>query len=94
MNNQCDGCQRGIPVVNGVHKDEQGFGMGCSRARYTEDEAYTQEMLMKDATASMSDELNLMQEALFGMGKCVMINCSDGFRFVPYEEWHKESEDE
>jgi len=35
MNNQCDGCQRGIPVVNGIHKDEQGFGMGCSRARYT-----------------------------------------------------------
>jgi hypothetical protein len=37
MNNQCDGCQRGIPVVNGVHKDEQGFGMGCTKGRYTED---------------------------------------------------------
>ena len=34
MNNQCDGCQRGIPVVNGVHKDEQGFGMGCTKGRY------------------------------------------------------------
>ena len=37
MNNQCDGCQRGIPVVNGVHKDEQCFGMGCSKGRYTEE---------------------------------------------------------
>jgi len=37
MNNQCDGCQRGIPVVNGVHKDEQGFGMGCTKDRYTEE---------------------------------------------------------
>jgi len=34
MNNQCDGCQRGIPVVNGVHKDEQDFGMACSKDRY------------------------------------------------------------
>ena len=37
MNNQCDGCQRGIPVVNGVHKDEQGFGMGCTKGRYIEE---------------------------------------------------------
>ena len=34
MNNQCDGCIRGIPVVNGVHKDEQVFGMVCSKNRY------------------------------------------------------------
>ena len=34
MNNQCDGCQRGIPVVNGIHKDEQDFGMMCTKGRY------------------------------------------------------------
>jgi len=38
MNNQCDGCIRGIPVVNGVHRDAQYFGMVCSKARYTEEE--------------------------------------------------------
>jgi len=37
MNNQCDGCIRGIPVVNGVHRDAQYFGMVCSKERYTEE---------------------------------------------------------
>ena len=36
MNNQCDGCIRGIPVVNGVHRDAQYFGMVCSKERYKE----------------------------------------------------------
>ena len=36
MNNQCDGCVRGTPIVNGVHKDEQGFGMACTKDRYIE----------------------------------------------------------
>ena len=34
--NQCDGCIRGIPIVNGVHRDEQYFGMVCSKKRYGE----------------------------------------------------------
>jgi len=34
MNNQCDGCIRGVPIVNGIHKDEQYFGMMCSKERY------------------------------------------------------------
>ena len=34
MNNQCDGCIRGIPVLNGVHRDAQYFGMACSKDRY------------------------------------------------------------
>jgi len=38
MNNQCDGCIRGIPVVNGVHRDAQYFGMVCSKERYIEEE--------------------------------------------------------
>jgi len=36
MNNQCDGCIRGIPVTNGVHRDAQYFGMVCSKDRYKE----------------------------------------------------------
>lgn len=32
--NQCDGCIRDIPIVNGIHKDEQQFGMACSKSRY------------------------------------------------------------
>jgi len=36
VSNQCDGCIRGIPVVNGMHKDEQMFGMMCTKGRYNE----------------------------------------------------------
>ena len=36
IHNQCDGCQRGIPVTYGIHKDEQGFGMSCTKGRYME----------------------------------------------------------
>lgn len=32
--NQCDGCQRGIPVIDGIHKDDQAFGIGCTRHLY------------------------------------------------------------
>jgi len=37
MNNQCDGCVRGIPVVEGIHRDdEQYFGMACSKSSYSD----------------------------------------------------------
>lgn len=39
--NQCDGCARGIPVVDGTHHDGQGMGIGCSKDRYL-DEDYEQ----------------------------------------------------
>ena len=32
--NPCDGCERGTPIVNGIHKDEQDLGMACSKSRY------------------------------------------------------------
>lgn len=32
--NQCDGCRRGLPVVRGIHRDDKGYAMACSRDRY------------------------------------------------------------
>ena len=32
--NQCDGCMAGLPLVNGVHKDKQMFGIGCTKHLY------------------------------------------------------------
>ena len=32
--NQCDGCMAGLPLVNGVHKDKQIFGIGCTKHLY------------------------------------------------------------
>ena len=32
--NQCDGCMAGLPIVNGVHKDRQMFGIGCTKHLY------------------------------------------------------------
>lgn len=38
--NQCDGCQAGMPVVNGIHKNTKGHGhMCCQAKRYESDEA-------------------------------------------------------
>ena len=35
MKNQCDGCARGLPVdENGIHHDEQMFGICCTADRY------------------------------------------------------------
>ena len=33
--NQCDGCQAGLPLVDGVHKDHQMFGIICTKHLYT-----------------------------------------------------------
>lgn len=39
--NQCDGCRRGLPVVNGVHRGPGGFWsgdiQGCTKDRYLAD---------------------------------------------------------
>lgn len=32
--NNCDGCQTGLPLVNGIHKDHQLMGIGCTANRY------------------------------------------------------------
>lgn len=32
--NQCDGCQAGLPLVNGIHQDDQYFGIACTKDRY------------------------------------------------------------
>lgn len=32
--NQCDGCMAGLPLINGVHKDNQMFGIGCTKHLY------------------------------------------------------------
>lgn len=32
--NQCDGCKRNIPLTGNVHKDDQTFGIGCTKNRY------------------------------------------------------------
>lgn len=32
--NQCDGCNAGLPLVGNIHKDEQFFGIACTRHRY------------------------------------------------------------
>lgn len=36
--NQCDGCCRGLPVVNGIHRGPSGFWGGdiqfCTKDRY------------------------------------------------------------
>jgi hypothetical protein len=35
MRNQCDGCLRGLPVENGIHREPTGgMGMGCSAGKY------------------------------------------------------------
>lgn len=35
MKNQCDGCLRGLPVVNGIHQEPQGgMGQGCTSHLY------------------------------------------------------------
>ena len=49
MNNQCDGCIRGIPVVNGVHRDAQYFGMVCSKERYIEEKPKMNNRLLRNA---------------------------------------------
>jgi hypothetical protein len=33
--NQCDGCNAGLPLVNGIHKDHQLMGIACTANRYT-----------------------------------------------------------
>lgn len=32
--NQCDGCARGLPLVNGIHKGEGWDAIGCTADRY------------------------------------------------------------
>lgn len=32
--NQCDGCQKGLPIDDGIHRDEQMFGIACTKNRY------------------------------------------------------------
>lgn len=32
--NQCDGCNRNLPIENGIHVDGQLFGMLCTKNRY------------------------------------------------------------
>jgi hypothetical protein len=43
MVNQCDGCRRGLPVTNGVHRGQGGFWAGdmqsCTADRYGPDES-------------------------------------------------------
>lgn len=35
LGNQCDGCQAGMPVVNGMHRNARGHGhMVCARKHY------------------------------------------------------------
>lgn len=37
MKNQCDGCMRGLPVENGIHREPTGgMGMGCTAHLYIE----------------------------------------------------------
>ena len=40
MQNQCDGCRRGLPIVRGIHQDttQKGYGrlyMACTKKEYT-----------------------------------------------------------
>lgn len=35
--NQCDGCRADLPLVDGVHKDEQMFGIVCTAKRYLDE---------------------------------------------------------
>lgn len=32
--NQCDGCQAGLPLKDGIHKDHQIMGIACTKERY------------------------------------------------------------
>ncbi len=33
--NQCDGCKRGLPLKDGIHKASEGYDMiGCTAERY------------------------------------------------------------
>ena len=32
--NQCDGCQKGLLIDDGIHRDEQMFGIACTKNRY------------------------------------------------------------
>jgi hypothetical protein len=34
MTNSCDGCQKGLPVVKGIHQDGQVFGIACTKHLY------------------------------------------------------------
>ena len=33
-NNNCDGCARGLPVVDGLHRDNGRASMACTANRY------------------------------------------------------------
>lgn len=35
-NNQCDGCKAKLPLKDGIHKDNQTFGIGCTKDRYNQ----------------------------------------------------------
>lgn len=32
--NQCDGCQANLPIIDGIHRDSQMFGIACSKEMY------------------------------------------------------------
>ena len=36
--NQCDGCARGLPVKNGIHRGEGWDAIGCTKSRYPQPE--------------------------------------------------------
>jgi hypothetical protein len=39
IRNQCDGCARGLPLKNGVHKGESVWDLiGCTKDRYEVDD--------------------------------------------------------
>jgi hypothetical protein len=45
MRNQCDGCKRGIPPVDGIHKGEIAWNaQGCTADRYAEPKDSDQEL--------------------------------------------------
>jgi len=74
MNNQCDGCQRGIPVVNGMHKDEQSFGMMCTKCRYKVDDMSTK---LREVPGT-----NITQTRFYGgdgRGVCIQVTKSKNY---------------
>lgn len=45
--NQCDGCARRLPIVNGIHMDGKLHYMMCTAALYTPDDKVFKKLVKK-----------------------------------------------
>lgn len=66
--NQCDGCMRGLPVVNGIHQEPKGgMGMGCSAHKYAIPECGTLSKFYMDGMIRARSNGERYGQALFNL---------------------------